>query len=459
MTQGPAPSSTESELRALLSLAWPIATSQFALVLLGIVDVAILGHQSVLDLAGSSIGRSIGFVAVGLSMGIGQALEPLASQAIGAGDDDRARSALRSGLWGCLVAWAPCMALAVASTFLLGRFGIEPEVVRRARVFLLAQAPGQLFFALFIALKCYLQARERTKDLLIAAIVSNVVNYVLCMLLVRGDAALVAAHLPPLGLRPLGALGAGLASSGASLSLCLTVLPAVRKFSRRNPDRNSRTIKPVTLGEVLRIGVPGGMQLVAEIGVFSAVALVAGRLGAVVVSAHQVAISVASFSFMGVLGISGATAVRVGRAVGAGGNARLPGLLGIGVGTAYMTLSAVFLALFPELLVGAFTKDPGVIATGVALLRIAAVFQIFDGIQGVGAGALRGAGDVRFAFVANVVGHWALGMPLALLCAYPMHLGAKGLWYGLTLGLAAVAVALLARFVHITRNRVRRLDA
>jgi MATE family multidrug resistance protein len=145
--------------------------------------------------------------------------------------------------------------------------------------------------------------------------------------------------------------------------------------------------------------------------------------------------------------------------VGAGGNARLPGLLGIGVGTAYMTLSAVFLALFPELLVGAFTKDPGVIATGVALLRIAAVFQIFDGIQGVGAGALRGAGDVRFAFVANVVGHWALGMPLALLCAYPMHLGAKGLWYGLTLGLAAVAVALLARFVHITRNRVRRLDA
>ena len=458
MSQGLARSATQSELRALLSLAWPIATSQFALVLLGIVDVAVLGHQSVLDLAGSSIGRSIGFVAVALSMGIGQALEPLASQAIGAGDDDRARSALRSGLWGCFVAWVPCMALGVASTFFLNRFGIEPEVVSRARVFLLAQAPGQLFFALFIALKCYLQAHERTKDLLLAAIVSNVVNYVLCMLLVRGDAALVSVHLPPMGLKPLGALGAGLASSAASLSLCVTVLPAVRRFSRRNPDRSSRSIKPVTLGEVLRIGVPGGLQLVAEIGVFSAVALLAGRFGAVVVSAHQVAISVASFSFMGVLGISGATAVRVGRAVGAGGNARVPGLLGIGVGTAYMMASAVFLALFPELLIGAFTKDAGVIETGVALLRIAAVFQIFDGMQGVGAGALRGAGDVRFAFVANVIGHWALGMPLALVCAFTLGLGAKGLWYGLTVGLAAVGIALLARFVHITRYRVRRIE-
>src|SRR5580693_6864846 len=175
-------------------------------------------------------------------------------------------------------------------------------------------------------------------------------------------------------------------------------------------------------------------------GIFSLVALLAGTLGAEVASAHQVAIGMAAFTFMGALGVSGATAVRVGHAVGAGRSARAAGFLGIALGAGVMMVGVVAFLAVPRLLVSAFTNDARVIAIGVDLVRIAALFQLFDGVQAVAAGALRGAGDVRFPFVANVVAHWLVGFPIALVLGFALHGGAQGLWWGLTAGLVAISI-------------------
>jgi MATE family multidrug resistance protein len=213
----------------------------------------------------------------------------------------------------------------------------------------------------------------------------------------------------------------------------------------------------LSVGKVLRLGTPIGLQLLAEMGVFSLVAVLAGRLGKVAVSAHHVAIGLASFTFMGVLGISGATAVRVGHAVGEGRSPRRAGLLGIAMGAAFMACTGALFLVMPRSLVALFTNDPAIAELGVTLLGIAAAFQLFDGIQGVAAGALRGAGDIRFPFVANVAAHWLVGLPLALVLGFTLGRGAPGLWWGLLAGLALVAMLLLWRFLRISQRRVERL--
>lgn len=443
-----------SELATIARLALPIALAQFGLTLLGLVDVAVLGRVSAAELGGASIGRSIGFAGLALGLGAAAALEPLAAQAIGANEPDVAWRSFVSTAIACVVIWVPCSLVSIASTWLLVPIGVDAELVGPCRSFLVAQTPGLLLFALFLASKTFLQAHKRTWPALVAAVAANLVNVVACNGLVRGELPLGRFGRIPLGLPPLGAFGAGLASTVSSVVLVGVVLLVILPMRPRAPrDGGSR----VSVRKVLRLGTPIGFQLLAEIGVFSVVAVLAGRLGKVAVSAHHIAIGLASFTFMGVLGVSGATAVRVGHAVGEGRSPRRPGLLGIGIGAAFMACSSAMFLLVPRPLVALFTDDPAVLDLGVRLLGIAAAFQLFDGVQGVAAGALRGAGDVRFAFAANVAAHWLVGFPLALLLGFAMNLGAFGLWWGLLAGLVVVSALLLWRFLRISKSSVKRI--
>ena len=223
------------------------------------------------------------------------------------------------------------------------------------------------------------------------------------------------------------------------------------------PAPRASTPPPPTVRRVLGLSLPIGLQLLAEIGVFSVVALLAGRLGEVSVSAHQVAIGLASFTFMGALGVSSATSVRVGHAVGEGRSPRRVGLLGVGAGSAWMFLSGAAFALFPAPLVRIFTEDARIIELGTRLMYVAALFQVFDGVQAVAAGALRGAGDVRYPFAVNLGAHWLVGFPLAIVLGFYAHLGALGLWWGLLAGLVVVSVLLLARFLRISGRAIARV--
>ncbi len=199
-----------------------------------------------------------------------------------------------------------------------------------------------------------------------------------------------------------------------------------------------------------------GAQLFTEAGVFVLVTVVAGSLGARTSAAHQIAMSLASYTFMGVLGISSATAVRVGRAIGAREDRgpRRAWVVGLGFVIVYMGGCAISFLVCGDVLARIFTPDAGVVVIAVGLLRVASAFQIFDGIQGVAGGALRGAADTRFASWANVACHWCIGLPLALLFAFELGWGAVGLWWGLLAGLVVASGVLSARFYWISRKRI-----
>jgi MATE family multidrug resistance protein len=444
----------QSELETIARLALPIALAQFGFVLLGLVDVAVLGHVSATDLGGGSIGRSIGFAGLALGFGAAAALEPLAAQALGASEPHVAWRSFVSTLIACVIVWLPCSALAIGSTWLLVPLGIEPDLVPPCRAFLYAHAPGMLLFPVFFAAKTFLQAHKRTWPALLATVLANIVNVVVCNVLVRGELRLGPFGRLTLGTPSLGAFGAGLATTVSSVVLAGTVLLFIWPMRPRTPVA---TTSHVSVGKVLRLGTPIGLQLLAEIGVFSLVAVLAGRLGKVAVSAHHIAIGLASFTFMGVLGISGATSVRVGHAVGERRSPRRAGLIGIALVVGFMACTSTCFLVLPRQLIALFTDDAAITELGVSLLAIAAAFQLFDGIQGVAAGALRGAGDVRFAFVANVAAHWLVGFPLALLFGFYLGKGAQGLWWGLLAGLALVAMLLLWRFLVISKRALDRV--
>jgi multidrug resistance protein, MATE family len=450
----PSPPSTSlrAELRVLVALALPIAVAQLGLTSLSLVDTAIIGRTSVRDLAGAALGRTLFFATASIGMGVSYALDPLASQAVGAGRPDRAWEALRTTLRALALVAVPTLLMSFALTFVLVPLGVEADLVPRARMYLLGQTPGLFGFFAFLAGKTFLQAHGQTRPALIGAAAANLVNPIACNLLVRGDDALAAVGLAPRGLPRLGTFGAGLAGSIACLLLAGIVLRAAWEHRPADGPREA-----VPTGRVLRLGIPVGSQLLAEIGVFSLAGILAGRLGADVLSAHQIALGLASFSFMGALGVGGATAVRVGHAVGAGASPRRAGLVGLGLGAAVMSVGALLFAAIPHALMRVFTRDPAVIATGVSLLRIAAIFQLVDGLQVVAAGALRGAGDVRFPFLANVGAHWLIGLPVALWMSFGLGLGAAGLWWGLTAGLVAIAALLCARFLRVSRAAIERV--
>ncbi|WP_437838443.1 MATE family efflux transporter [Sorangium sp. So ce1153] len=440
-----------AELRALLRLALPITLAQLGLVSMGLIDTAIVGRASVQDLAAIGIGRSIMFALTSFGMGIAFALEPLASQAIGAGQPARAWAALRATLRGCALASLPALALSFAATLLLAPIGVEAALIPGVRAYLLGHAPGLLPFLAHIALRTFLQARGETSPALFAAVAGNVVNAAACVLLVRGDEVLGLLHLPPAGLPRLGALGAGLATSAGSFALSAVVLWAARKH------RPARATEVVSVRAVFRLGVPIGLHLLVGSGAFSLLGMLVGRLGAHTASAHQVALGLASFTFMGALGVAGATSVRVGHSIGAGASARRPGLAGLALGAVIMACGALLFTLIPRTLVGWFTTDAEVIRIGVQLLYVAALFQLFDGIQVVAAGALRGAGDVRFPFVANLTSHWLVGFPLTLVFGFALGLGATGLWWGVTAGLVLNSLLLVFRLLHLTRTTIARV--
>ena len=211
--------------------------------------------------------------------------------------------------------------------------------------------------------------------------------------------------------------------------------------------------------KALVIGTPIGLQMVAEFGVFSLVNLLMGRLSPESLAAHQVAITIASATFMVPVGIGAAASVRVGQAIGDGDAARtrLAGWSGLTIGMLVMLVSAAVFLFAPRLVARLVTDQVEVMEAAVPLLFVAAVFQLSDGAQAVMAGALRGAGDTRVALFANLAGHYGLGLPLGILLTFVLGMGATGLWWGLSLGLSAVAAVLILRFVRLTGRAIARV--
>ena len=445
-----------AELRSLVRLAIPLAIAQGGQALMGVVDTAVVGRAGALPLAGTGLGNAL-FMALGvLGMGVMHGLDPLVSQALGAGDAARARRVLWQGVW-----LAALLSAALALPFLLAPaalapLGIEEGVAREAGRYLRWRLPGLPFFLAFFAARAYLQGLGSARPMVVATLLANVVNVPADVLFVFGGEALPGWAWPLTATPAMGAAGAAMATSLVSavqLAILARVISAVRlpdaRAVPRRPDRRE-------LRAALRVGLPVGLHMGAEVGIFALVGFLAARLGALPLAAHQLAISVASLTFTVAVGFGNAGSVRVGWAVGARDRegARRAGLAAFGAGAAFMAASALVFFLFPGAIARAMSDDPAVVAAAAPLLRVAAWFQLSDGIQGVGAGVLRGAGETRFTFVANLVGHWALGFPAAALLGFTLGGGVAGRWWGFVLGLSAVAAALFARFLRVSSREI-----
>ena len=431
------------ELRKLLRLALPIAFTQAGYALMGLIDTAVVGRLGAAALGAIGLANGLYFGVAVVGLGLMMGLDPLFAQALGAGDEKRARALIWQGLW-LSVAVTLALALPIAALpYLLEPAGIEPVVAHEARLFLWLRLPGLWPLLAFAGLRAYLQAAGRLRALVIATVVANLANLGLDIVFVFGR----------FGLPALGAPGAGLATSiCAFLQLGIVALVA-----HGGPPTRPRT---ADLRKALSVGIPVGLQMGAEVGVFALVGLLAGRLGARALAAHQIAISLASFTFCAAVGVGQAGSVRVGWAVGARDTpaARRAGLIAFGGGAGIMSVSALLFWLVPGPLARLLTNQQDIIAASVPLLAVCAFFQLSDGIQGVGAGILRGAGDTRFPFLANLVGHYAIGLPVAIALGLWLGMGVIGLWWGLCAGLTAVAIALLTRFLRLSSREIVPLE-
>jgi MATE family multidrug resistance protein len=446
------------ELCALWRLSLPLILSYGGHQVMSLVDTAMVGRLGATAIAGVGIGNAIYFAITIVGLGCVLGMDPLVSQALGAGEEARARRVLWQGLRLGVTVGLPLTALLALSPALLAPAGIETETAKQVERYLYARLPNVLPFLLFIAARCYLQARGVTRPIVISVILANLVNLVGNAVLIYGDQALDWFNLPGIGLPALGIVGSGLASSLAALVSVLLLAVAIRAIPTP-PDPDHRRHDPQIQRSLWRLGLPLGLQLLAEVGVFSLSAVLIGGIGADAAAGHQIAITLASLTFCVALGIASATSVQVGLHVGQGDTpgARRAGLLGLGLAAGFMSLSAAVFLAIPAALAALFTDDPQAVVAAVPLLQIAAVFQLSDGTQVVAAGALRGAGDTRGPLLANLVGHYAIGLPLILALGFGLDLGASGVWWGLSAGLTAVALALALRFVRLSSRPIRRV--
>lgn len=432
-------STRREELRALLRLALPIIVTNLGTQLMTTVDTLMTGHYSKEALAASGI-ASVWIYGTSLfAMGVIFGIDPIVSQAHGAGDGARAGRALQRGV---VLALALSVALAVLWAFtepFLLLAGQDPAIARAAHEYTWVQIPTIPCFMVFVALRQYLQGREILKPILVVVFVANVFNALFNWALIYGH----------VGMPELGLVGAGWATSMTRVVMCAGLFWMIRAqrlhvgawepWSRAAWSRAGLT-------DVLRYGLPIGLQLSLEMWAFGASTLMAGRLGTTPAAAHLVVLNLASVTFMIPMGVSFASVTRIGNLIGAdrAARAQTTAWVAFGLGGAAMATSALGFLALRDWLPSLYTDDPAVLLAAAAILPIAAAFQVFDGLQVVGSGILRGMGDTRPAAVFNLFGYWVLALPLGWWMAFRTDLALEGVWYGLLIGLALVAICLVA---------------
>src|SRR5688572_28439398 len=422
----------------MFQLAVPVVMAELGWMTMGIVDTLMVGRLSPEAIGAVGVGTSVFMGVVILAMGLLLGLDTLVSQAYGGGRLYECHRWLLHGVALAIAVTLPLTWVLWQVSESLDAWGLDPAVLALTRPYLDAVTWSVLPLLLYAAFRRYLQGMGVARPVMIALIVANLANVFLNWVLIFGK----------LGAPAMGVTGAAWGTVGARVVMAgflLAVILYREHGSRPGLFETTLRIEASWLKRLLVLGLPAAMQITLEVGVFAAATALAGRLAPAALAAHQIALNIAAFLFMVPLGVSSAGAVHVGHAVGridraAAARAGWTALL-FGVG--FMAIAALSFITIPRLLIGAFTKDAGVLAVGVSLLRVAAVFQLFDGLQAVATGVLRGLGDTRTAMLWNLAGHWFIGLPLGYTLCFGIGLGVVGLWWGLSTGLIICGVSLL----------------
>jgi MATE family multidrug resistance protein len=437
------------ELAAAVRLAAPVVFVQLGAMLMGVVDTIMLGHLSAEALAAGALGHSTNIVLVMFGLGTLAALDPLISQAYGAREPEMVAAHLQRGMILALALSLPIGLLLWDISPLLRALGQPEAVVGDAADYARGIVWGLPAYFLFMVVRQALQAMSVVRPAAWAIVVGNVFN-------VAGDWALIFGHL---GFPPLGVAGSAYATSaGRWLMLAWLVFASRRHLAPYWRGFNAEARRMASYLRLLRIGLPIGLHQSVEILLFASAGLLMGRMGVAQLAGHQITLNLASLSFMVPLGISGAATTRVGNAIGRQDmpGARRAALACLLLGGAVMVLFALLFGLFPGTLARIYTRDAATIAMAVTLLPVAAMFQVLDGVQVVGVGVLRGAADTAVPAILAFLGFWAVGLPAGWFLAFRLGYGPAGIWWGLTIGLAAVAGLLLLRIAARFRGHISR---
>ncbi len=426
------------EIRALLELAIPVVLAELAWILMSVVDTIMVGRLGPEAIGAVGLSSSLYYVPGLFGLGLILGLDTLVSQAHGRGEADECRHWLTYGLYIAFLVSVPVMVIIYWTPLLLSAWGTNPAVTAQTTAYLRLLNWGTPCLLVYASFRRFLQGMGVVKPVMFALISANLVN-------LAGNWALIYGRL---GVPFMGVRGSALATVLARLYMAVFLLVVAWRHERKRgfslfsgwPAPRWQPIQ-----HILQLGGPAATQMIFEIGAFGAATVIAARLSPEALAAHQVALNIASVTYMVPLGISAAAAVAVGHATGAGDapRARRAGWLAIGLATSFMAVMAGILTFFPRSIVQVYSSNAQVLAIGAPLLALAAAFQIFDGVQTAATGALRGLGHTRMPMVLNLVGYWMIGLPLGYLLCFRENLGVFGVWIGLTIALVFIAILIL----------------
>lgn len=423
----------------------PIVAAQLLQMSMGLVDTIMAGNLSARDLAAVAVGGSLYGPVFFFVMGILMAINPIVAHLYGARENEQIGKNVWQVLWLSQLIALPVFFILRNMVIVMHLFEIRPEIIPITQGYLDAFSWGLPAAFGYFALRFFNEGLSITKPSMYFASMGLVVN-------IFGNYVFMYGHL---GFPAMGAIGTGWATTLVHWIMFFAML--LFTF-RRNNDQQFSIYKGLKLPrwhfqkEILGIGVPNGVSICIEVSMFAIVALIMGSLGVTTVAAHQITINFAAFTFMIPLGLSFASTARVGFATGKGDleEARLFGYIGIGLSVLIMSVTAFLMITVPEAIVAMYTQDIEVKRIAVSLLVLAGIFQISDGLQVSGFGALRGLKDTKIPMMVNVIAYWIIGLPTGYYLGIIRQMGAEGLWIGLIAGLTVAAILHNVRFYRLT---------
>lgn len=427
----------------MLRLAVPLALAELGWMAMGVVDIIMAGPLGPAAVGAGSLGAMMFFPIAICGTGLLLGMDTLVAQAFGRGDLRDCRHTLVNGVW-LGAALSPLLVLILWGLIpLLRAVGTNARALVIFEPYLKALTIGVLPLLLYTAFRRYLQAVNVVKPITFALVSANLIN-------IAGDWALMYGHC---GLPALGVPGSGFSTSISRTYMAAVLLCAIFWHERKSGHvLFSISWRPdsARIRRLVSLGLPAAGQMLFEGAVFGIVTAMAARLDAISLAAHGIAVNVIGTTFMVPLGISSAAAVRVGQACGRkdARGASTAGSAAMLLSATFMSAAGLLLWLAPQWIVRIYIRDTAVVSMGAVLLRIAAVFELFDGLQITATGALRGLGDTRTPMLAHLIGYWVIGLPTAYVLCFPLRWGAPGIWVGLSAALVLIGAALALVWRH-----------
>lgn len=437
----------KSHFPKTLQLAYPVMLSQLGQVMVGVADSMMVGRLGAETLAASSLANSIFFVVLMFGIGVSMAMTPLVAAADGEAKPKKITRLFKHGF--AINAFTGIILFLLILLAAPGLYHLNQpvEVVRAAIPYLGIITLSLVPFMFFQTFKQFTEGLSQTRQAMAITVFCNLVNIFLNWVLIFGK----------LGFPALGLNGAGWATLISRVLMAAMIFYYVKHSKRYLPYSLGFGFKKLSyplMSKMLQIGVPTGFQFIFEVGAFSAAAIMMGWIGVNALAAHQIAISLASISYMMASGLSAAAMVRVGNQLGRNDiiTLRQIGFTVFGMVAMFMMAFAIILIVFRNYLPWLYIGDLPVIEMTASLLVIAGFFQLSDGLQVVGLGALRGMADVKAPTFITLIAYWVVGLPLGYFFAFQLGYNEQGIWYGLLIGLTSTALLLVYRFHKLSKE-------